>query len=81
MKIRKLINAHRFFVWNSRWYVGNQSKWVACRRWPFTVTHEPALDWRHMLYYPIAYCKFMWYELNSPEMREEILDENQETQR
>lgn len=54
--IRYPIDCHKWFVRESQWYLnGNLAKYK-----PFT--------WKQIRYYPIAWCKFMFYSFQD-EMR------------
>lgn len=52
--MRKLIDAHRFFVKETPSFIGN---FIHDGSWTYPIYK---LTFRQKLYYPIAYIKFMW---------------------
>ena len=52
--IKKLIESHRFFVKESRKFVGKN----IFANYPGVFAYQ--YDLKDKIYWPIAYCKFMW---------------------
>lgn len=63
--MKKIIELHRFFVKESRKFVGTWSNGPYEKiLHPFTVYYgRYVYSFSQKLYYPIAYIKFMWYNI------------------
>lgn len=62
--IKKLIEAHKFFVEKSPEYVGSDIEYDYYNYGQPYHTGVYKMKMRDKLYYPIAYIKFMWSTLN-----------------
>mgnify|MGYP001241924500 CR=1 FL=1 len=71
-KIKKIIEAHRFFVRESRLYAGKPKYdwlndfYLNSENIRKDVSVHYSLSLRNKLYYPIAYLKFMYYSISTP---------------
>jgi hypothetical protein len=59
-KIMSIIENHKFFVRESKNYVGKPRLICHVTFWGMQYTWENVYSFKDKLYYPIAYIKFMW---------------------